>query len=106
RHPRPLEREELEVGAVVAGRLQARLAGALRNPGRRRHLVERAPLPAAHRVAGKREQIRFEISIANAVDRILPARADGDDRNDHDGAPETASTEAHDILPTSISVPS
>ena len=67
RHAEPLEREELEVRAVVAGRLQAGLARAFGEPHRRRHLVERAALAAAHLVAGEREQIGLDVGFADAV---------------------------------------
>ena len=65
------EREELEVGAVVAGRLQPGVARALRDPRRCGHLVERAAFAAAHLVAGEREQVGLDVGFADPVDRIL-----------------------------------
>ncbi len=79
-HAETFERKELEVGAVVPGRLQTGFARALRDPSRCRHLVERAALAAAHLVAGQREQIGPDFGFADPLDRIPPAlRAGGQD---------------------------
>ena len=77
RHAESLERKELEVGAVVARRQKSRFPGALGDPRRRGHLVERAAFAAAHGVAGQREEIRLEVGLADLVDRVLHSRAAG-----------------------------
>ena len=70
RNAEPFEREELEVGPVVAGRLQARGARPLCDPGRGAQLLERPSLASARVIPGELEEIRLELSLANAFDRV------------------------------------
>jgi hypothetical protein len=90
-----LEREELEVRAVLAGRLQSRLARTLSKPDGSGHLVERAALAAAHRVAGEREQVGLDVGLADAIDRILAARVGRADRGHEQGEGQQSSGESH-----------
>jgi hypothetical protein len=80
-------REELEIGPVVAGRLQSCFARPLRDPRRRGHLVERPSFAAAHRVAGQREQVPLQIGLADPADRVFRGGGAGrDGRSEHDNA--------------------
>jgi hypothetical protein len=85
RHAESLEREELEVRAVVAGGLKAGRARTLCDPRRCGHLVERAALAPAHLIAGEREQIGLDVGLADAVNRVLTALRRRADRDSKDG---------------------
>jgi hypothetical protein len=83
RNAEALDREELEVRAVIAARQKTNRAATLGNPHRRVQLVDGACFAATHRVACEREQIGFQVFLRNAVDRIPDLRA-ADTSRGHD----------------------
>jgi hypothetical protein len=98
RHAKALEREELKVCAVIAGRQEAGLPGPLGDPDGRRHLIERPALAPAHRIAGQRKEIGLEIRLTDARHRILGARATTTDSGDDQGKGQTISGRTHSTL--------
>ena len=84
--PRAAHRPPLKERAVVARRLQSGFARALGDPSGGAHLVERARLAAAHRVAAHREDVAPNVGLRDRVERRRDRRrrvdADDDDAVD------------------------